>query len=161
MTFFKIDLDKRLWCKIDKDGPNGCWVWTACRNAKGYGRISDETGKVVLAHRLVYGLIVGKIPDKMQIDHTCYNKSCVNPDHLRICTSQQNRFNTPWNSSNTSGFRGASWSKSKKKWKAQICHNGRVKFLGHFSSAEEAHSAYREAAKDLYGEFACVQEALG
>ncbi len=161
MTFCKIDIDKRLWCKINKNGPNGCWIWTACRNAKGYGRFSDENGRITLAHRFVYEFVKEKIPLGMHLDHVCHNPSCVNPNHLRICTNQQNKFNTPWNKSNTSGFKGVVWNKRDKRWVAQIGVNRKTIFIGSFQTPELAHNAYCHAARMLHGEFAYSQEALG
>lgn len=29
-----------FWSKVDVQGPDGCWEWTACRLPKGYGRIA-------------------------------------------------------------------------------------------------------------------------
>jgi len=45
-------------------------------------------------------------------------------------------------STNTSGYRGASWHSKKKKWQSQIAINGKIKYLGTFSTAIEAAMAY-------------------
>ena len=71
-------------------GDNGCWEWTACRQSEeGYGRFGWN-GKTGYAHRFSYENAVGDIPQGLDIDHTCNNKVCVNPKHLRAVDRQVN-----------------------------------------------------------------------
>ena len=42
------------------------------------------------AHRIVYELIKGKIPEGLFIDHLCRVRNCVNPDHLEPVTHEEN-----------------------------------------------------------------------
>jgi len=79
---------ERFWVKVDRSGPDGCWVWTAAR-VTGYGRFR-LAGKQVGAHRLAYELLVGPIPDGLTIDHLCRNRACVNPSHLEPVTGRVN-----------------------------------------------------------------------
>lgn len=60
---------------------NGCWFWLAHKDKDGYGTFTLWPF-VVKAHRVSYSMFVGMIPDEYQIDHTCWNTSCVNPAHL-------------------------------------------------------------------------------
>ena len=71
----------RFWSKVDKNAPNGCWVWIASRDGGGYGhlRIGDKT---VRAHRLSYEWANGPIPEGVCVLHHCDNPPCVNPAHL-------------------------------------------------------------------------------
>ena len=66
-----------------------CWVWKAHRTKKGYGTVRYK-GKMRKAHRVVYELLVGTIPDGLEIDHLCNNTSCVNPAHLEPVTPEEN-----------------------------------------------------------------------
>ncbi len=69
---------------------NGCWVWTAAKTAEdGYGKLSVE-GTLTPAHRASYEVFVGPIPDGLDIDHLCRNRSCVNPEHLEPVTRREN-----------------------------------------------------------------------
>lgn len=68
---------------------NGCWVWQQAVNNKGYA-ISKIENKTRTVHRWVSQLINGPIPARMQVDHRCGVRSCVNPDHLEVCTPQVN-----------------------------------------------------------------------
>lgn len=68
--------------------PNGCWLWTGCRS-NGYGQIGMD-GRMMLAHRLAYELIIGPIPTGLHIDHLCRTPLCVNPAHLEPVTPAEN-----------------------------------------------------------------------
>lgn len=58
-----------------------CWLWTGSANREGYGRFHYD-GRPGYAHRWVYEHFFGGIPNGLEIDHLCRNKSCVNPFHL-------------------------------------------------------------------------------
>lgn len=73
-------------------GANGCLVWTAFLDRDGYGWLSVD-GRLVAAHRASYAAFVGPIPEGMTVDHTCFVPACVNADHLRLLTWEENRRN--------------------------------------------------------------------
>lgn len=81
----------RFWRLVDKSGD--CWLWMGAK-WKGYGQFGVQQSPGVWplrkAHRVAYELIVGPIPDGMQLDHLCRNPSCVNPDHLEPVTNREN-----------------------------------------------------------------------
>ncbi len=59
----------------------------------GYGQIGcqiDGINYLWLAHRVVYELLIGLIPENMELDHLCRNTWCVNPDHLEPVTHSEN-----------------------------------------------------------------------
>lgn len=81
-----------MWDRVDKSGPNGCWLWTGPKSAgraPGYGRVYIG-GKGYQAHRLAYEELVGPIPAGLVIDHLCRNPACVNPAHLEPVTNAEN-----------------------------------------------------------------------
>lgn len=91
---------ERFWSYVDKAGPlpkwapflGPCWIWTGCRHASGYGmlNVGGRKGRLVRAHRYSYELLVGPIPDGLQLDHLCRVPACVNPDHLEPVTNREN-----------------------------------------------------------------------
>lgn len=81
----------RLMAKVDKGGLNGCWLWTASLSqGTGYGQVRDQHGRTKGAHRAVYELLVGPIPEGLELDHLCCVRSCVNPAHLEPVTRVEN-----------------------------------------------------------------------
>lgn len=65
---------------------SGCWAWTGRVDSDGYGvQWIPHVGQR-RAHRLIYQIIVGPIPDGLVIDHLCRNRACVNPTHLEPVT---------------------------------------------------------------------------
>lgn len=68
---------------------SGCWLWGASGNRSGYGQVRAD-GRLQVAHRVVYGLLVGKIPEGLTLDHICRNRACVNPDHLEPVSGKEN-----------------------------------------------------------------------
>ena len=70
--------------------PNsGCWLWEGSLSTTGYGRMTIGQ-KQIQAHRFSYQIHKGKIPHKMEVLHRCDNPPCVNPEHLRVGTHQDN-----------------------------------------------------------------------
>jgi hypothetical protein len=65
------------------------------------------------------------IPPGMQVDHKCFTKACVNPDHLRIVTNKQNREHLRGAQVDSkTGIRGVSPRGSG--YAGRVVHNGKV-----------------------------------
>jgi hypothetical protein len=90
-------VEERFWPKVDKDGPvpdfaphlGPCWIWTGTPALTGYGTFSFDRRKFY-THRIAYGLVVGPIPEGLQIDHLCRVRLCCNPAHLEPVTQAEN-----------------------------------------------------------------------
>lgn len=69
--------------------PAGCWEWSGKRTGKGYGQLTIR-GKEIYAHRHAWEITNGGIPAGRYVMHDCDNPPCINPQHLRIGTPQDN-----------------------------------------------------------------------
>lgn len=79
-----------FWAQVDKTSdPDGCWLWTGSIKRTGYGQMR-LAGRRIITHRFAYELVVGPIPEGLQIDHLCRVRSCCNPAHLEPVTLKQN-----------------------------------------------------------------------
>lgn len=82
-------------------GWGGCIIWTGGKS-DGYGMIGIN-GRERVVHRVLYEILVGPVPDGLELDHTCHTESldcpggrcihrrCINPHHLEPVTSEENK----------------------------------------------------------------------
>lgn len=70
--------------------PDGCWYWTGGVSEHGYGMTSYVPGTLNnRAHRVVYTILVGPIPEDHHLHHECRVRHCVNPAHLTPLTPSE------------------------------------------------------------------------
>jgi hypothetical protein len=120
--------------------------------SKGYCSVTID-GKNYGVHRLVFLYHHGYLTNGMQIDHIDCNRENNRIENLREVTKSQNGQNAKIRSTNTSGIKGVSWNKSRKKWHAQIMLNSKAISLGHHNTLEEAAKVVKEAREKYHGEY--------
>lgn len=81
-------LGARLAARLRQTGD--CVEWTGAISTGGYGRIGIDGRRTGQAHRVAYELVVGPIPDGLQLDHLCRNRRCVLPQHLEPVAQAEN-----------------------------------------------------------------------
>jgi len=86
---YAMDAAERIAIFCSPEPFSGCWLWMAGIARNGYGYLSFR-GTRWLAHRISYEAHVGVIPEGLDLDHLCRNRSCVNPVHLEPVTRKVN-----------------------------------------------------------------------
>lgn len=74
-------LADRLHRRIYMCPISGCWLWTGAVNPGGYGHMTYN-GAALLAHRAMWLVELGPIPNGLSVLHKCDVPCCVNPNHL-------------------------------------------------------------------------------
>lgn len=89
--------EQNFWSKVDFSGSaagGSCWEWIGRKIVAGYGVMGKKTRgkrKDYYAHRISWAIANGKEPDSgLEVHHTCDNKGCVRPEHLRLVTHREN-----------------------------------------------------------------------
>jgi hypothetical protein len=123
-TLPRAGLDKlgRYLLRVDRRGADECWPWTGSRNEHNYGRVADDDGHWVRAHRFGFTKLIRPLEPGEVVDHTCHNsdESCPGGDTCehRAC---QNPAHWEATDDETNGARGKSFSavnarKTHCKW---------------------------------------------
>jgi hypothetical protein len=107
----------------------------------------QKRGSVTM-HNLITGII--------GVDHANGNSLDNRRSNLRAATQGENTGNKRKRLSASSQYKGVSWHKRTGRWRATIGAAGQRRHLGAFVSEIDAACAYDVAAREAYGEFACV-----
>ena len=150
---------------LDYNPDTGVFTWKkTCRNRVVVGSVAgnkDNHGYICIkinrkpykAHRLAYLYMTGNFPENF-IDHINHIRDDNRWTNLRDATYSQNQFNKSTNKTNTSGYKGVSWNKQVKKWRAQIKYMKKSIYIGYYTTPQEAAEAYNKKAIELSGKFA-------
>jgi hypothetical protein len=158
---------ERLREKLHYEPSIGVFKWRIARSKARVGAVAGTAGgndgyrkiwidgREYKESRLVWLYMTGEWP-RTDIDHCNGDKADNRWANLREATGSQNKANTPMQANNSSGFKGVSWHKGKRKWQACISLNGKIKTLGRFASRERAFLEYCFAAWRNFGDYARI-----
>lgn len=121
-------------------------------DADGY-RVIRVDGVKRKAHRLAFLWMTGAIPSGL-IDHQNTKRDDNAWENLREATRSENGANSACRRTKQLAVKGV--FPRGGRFRAVICKDGRNRYLGTFDTAAEAQSAYEQAAKLLFGDFARV-----
>lgn len=125
------------------------WRLRGANGANVYMQIGRKSTSL---HRFILPNVKG------QIDHINRNPLDNRRSNLREATARQNIANMALTKLNKSGVKGVFWNKRQNKWNARIKDHGKLIYLGSFFCLRKAAQAYDRAAKEMYGEFAWLND---
>lgn len=134
------------------------WNWTLVGSGYPFRKGRKCEGyfyrKTIYLHRQVLNIR----ESSLVCDHINHDKLDSRRSNLRICTHTQNQYNRNLNRSSLSGYKGVSWKKEIRRWRAVISVNNKSIHIGYFKTKEHAALAYNDAAKKYGGEFVLLNE---
>ena len=131
-------------------------------NSAKWTRKTNPVGQIYFRSKLgILHRIIMNCPKDMVVDHINGNTLDNRKSNLRICTKLQNQYNQKKHRGNRhSKYKGVTFRKElkSKPWEAFIYANRNHKRLGYFKTEIEAAKAYNNAAQELYGQFAKLND---
>lgn len=112
-------------------------------------------GKLRDAHRIIWEMVNGPIPEGMCVDHIDCDPFNNKLSNLRLATKTENNRNVRISKDNTSGYKGVCKEKNGG-WRSRIVVDKREIHLGTYPTKELAAQAYAKAAVVYHGEFARI-----
>jgi len=150
---------------VDEKNFDRCMNYKWCASKKGnlFYACAWIGGRISLLHRFILGLEYG---DGKKVDHRNGDSLDCREENLRLCTQAQNGMNVKKINNRSSKYKGVSYFTNKSvktpnRWTAYIGGKkvGKNKIhLGNFRTEIEAALAYNRKAKELFGEFALLNE---
>jgi hypothetical protein len=158
------DLNRALRRCVDYNPETGVLVWREKYSRFSPIKVGSEIGspnksglhfsfarKDLLCHRVAWFLYYGEWPETF-LDHKNGCPKDNRLQNLRLATRSQNTINRKSHKNTTSPYLGVCLVTKSQKWRASI--GSSRTYLGEYDSEVKAAKAYNKAAKELYGEYA-------
>lgn len=116
-----------------------------------YGRAKGRSNTYM--HRVVLSRVIGNVAFKT-VDHINCDKLDNRRENLRPATQAENLRNQGKQRHNTSGYKGVSYDKRDKRWRAFATFNKKQVSFGYHAALPEAIEAHKAGVLKLHGEFA-------
>lgn len=128
--------------------------WSADSKSIRYAMKSIENGYKIPMQVMIMEKYFG--PSDLTVDHKDHNGLNNQKNNLRYATEFQNSSNRKKKFNSLSKYKGVSFRKKHNTWQAHICKEYNAKAIGSFKNELDAAIAYDIYAKELHGEFACL-----
>jgi len=134
---------------------DGC-ILKSSINSSGYYCVNlykDNIRKTLKLHRLMGQAFIENPNEFEYIDHINQNKLDNRLENLRWINNSGNIRNVTKRNNNKSGYRGVSWVKNRKRWRARINIDGKSIYLGYYENPEDASKVYEEKYNEVMKQF--------
>lgn len=155
-----IPLSKGLEAIVDDEDFQNLITHRWCADNKGYAMRTEkrsETGKtkrgVIYMHRAILNPDKGKM-----VDHINGNTLDNRKSNLRLASHSENMRNRKLQKNNSTGYKGVWLNKKTGLFVASIKDNGMSRTIKRCKTAIEAAQAYNDRAREIYGEFARLND---
>jgi hypothetical protein len=122
--------------------------FASVRRGQVYARRNARPGEETYMHRVVVEATAGS-----EVDHWDGNGLNNTRGNLRVCSRIENNRNSRKGAGWSARYKGV-YRNHRERWVAQIRVNGVARYLGSFTSEDQAAHAYNAAAIEAFGSFA-------
>lgn len=147
-----VPLTQERFALIDESDAAAVLRFAWCFHHTGYAYRGEYIGgkmKSVSLHRFLMDF-----PEKQEVDHVNGDRLDNRRSNLRLVNFQQQTRNKMTRPTRNAPYKGVFWMKKNRKWQAQICCDGKLRYLGLHLSAEDAARVYNAAATEMFGQHA-------
>ena len=104
----------------------------------------------------LHRVLLAPIPEGMEVDHINGDKLDNRRSNLRVVTHRENSYNQ--GAYKGRRYKGVYFHAKTGKWRASLNKDRRTHYLGLFETEEDAARAYNEAAREIFGAFARLND---
>jgi len=156
----KIKLTQGKLALVDDDWFEilNCHSWFYhCGYARRWSNFVDGKRHCIHMSRVIIGIDGLDFKEK-EADHVDRNRLNNQKCNLRAVTRSLNLKNKSKYFNNTTNFKGVSYRKPEKKYRARIQCDGKTHYLGSFDDPKVAAIAYNKKATEVFGNFAFLNQ---
>jgi hypothetical protein len=137
--------------KVDVDRLDGFSWYASIHSASltAYASTNDRHGMRRMMHNIIL-----PTDDGLEVDHVNGNGLDNRRKNLRAVTRAQQMCNKLKSNGMTSTYKGVFWSATMRKWGAVVQFGGQRTHAGYFDEEVDAAMAYDDAARDIHGAYA-------